>query len=60
MPNTIGNKRKGRMIHVRLTEEIQQKLRMRVAKLDTTIQEWVAAMVERELGLKGRKRSLKG
>jgi hypothetical protein len=58
MPNTIGNKRKGRMIHVRLTEEIHQKLRMRVAELDTTIQEWVAALVKHQLGLK-RKRSLK-
>ena len=60
MPNKSSNKRKGRMIHVRLAEETHKKLRMRVAKLDTTIQEWVAAMVERELGLKGRKRSLKG
>jgi DNA-binding MarR family transcriptional regulator len=60
MPNTSSNKRKGRMIHVRLTEENHKKLRMRVAELDTTIQEWVAAMVERELCLKKRKRSLKG
>jgi hypothetical protein len=58
MSNTSCNNRKGRMIHVRLTEEIHQKLRMRVAELYTTIQEWAATMVKRELCLK-RKGSLK-
>ncbi len=39
----------GRMIHIRLPEELHKQMRIRVAELDTTIQHWVAALVEREL-----------
>lgn len=56
MPKTTSGKREGRLIHVRLSEETHKKLRIRVAELDTTIQEWVAATVEHELGLNRQKR----
>jgi hypothetical protein len=39
----------GRMIHIRLPEDLHKQMRIRVAELDTTIQHWVAALVEREL-----------
>ena len=39
----------GRMIHIRLPEELHKQMRIRVAELDTTIQHWVAALVEKEL-----------
>ncbi len=41
--------RQGRMIHIRLPEEVHKRMRIHVAKLDTTMQNWVANLVEREL-----------
>jgi hypothetical protein len=38
-----------RMIHIRLPEDVHKCMRIRVAEEDTTIQHWVAALVEREL-----------
>jgi hypothetical protein len=38
-----------RMIHIRLPEALHKSMRVRVAELDTTIQHWVAALVEKEL-----------
>lgn len=35
-----------RMIHIRLPEELHRQLRVRVAELDTTIQDWVAKLIE--------------
>jgi len=39
----------GRMIHVRLSPETHRLLRLRAADLDTTIQDWVAALVAETL-----------
>lgn len=38
-----------RMIHIRLEEDIHRLMRIRVAEEDTRIQNWVAALIEREL-----------
>ena len=35
-----------RMIHIRLSAEVHKRLRIRVAEEDTTIQEWVAHVIE--------------
>ena len=42
-------KDKDRMIHIRLSPELHKRLRHRVVDDDTSIQEWVAALREREL-----------
>jgi hypothetical protein len=39
----------GRMIHIRLPEDLHKQMRIRVAELDTTIQNWVAELVENAL-----------
>ena len=39
----------GRMIHIRIPEDVHRLLRIRVAEDDTTMQDWVAALIEREL-----------
>ncbi len=38
-----------RLIHVRLKSDLHRRLRVQVAEEDTTIQEWVAALIEREI-----------
>ena len=38
-----------RMIHVRLSADTHRLLRIRVAALDTKIQDWVAGLIEGEL-----------
>jgi predicted HicB family RNase H-like nuclease len=38
-----------RLIHIRLSEEIHKRLRIKVAELDTSMQDWVAGLVEKEL-----------
>jgi predicted HicB family RNase H-like nuclease len=44
-----------RMIHIRLSEEVHRLLRIRVAEQDCRIQEWVTALIEKELrGGKGK------
>lgn len=43
-----------RTIIVRLAVATHKALRIRVATEDTSIQAWVEALVERELGLAGR------
>ena len=42
-------KRKTRMIHVRLDVEVHKHLRVRVAELDTTIQDWVSKLITKVL-----------
>jgi len=37
------------MVHVRLTEEMHKRLRIRAAENDTTLQDWVAMAIENEL-----------
>ena len=41
--------RKKRMIHIRLPEDTHKRLRVRVAELDTTIQDWVSSLVQKVL-----------
>jgi len=38
-----------RMVHVRLTEELHKRLRIRAAENDTTLQDWVVIAIENEL-----------
>lgn len=38
-----------RMIHVRIAESTHKSLRIRVAELDTSIQDWVAGVIEKNL-----------
>jgi len=38
-----------RMIHVRLSPDTHRLLRIRVADLDTKIQDWVASLIEEAL-----------
>ena len=42
-----------RTIIVRLAIETHKALRIRVAEEDMSIQKWVEALIERELGLRG-------
>jgi hypothetical protein len=49
MSKKNNEKRDGRMIHIRLPEEVHKRLRIKVAELDTTIQDWAAAVVAKEL-----------
>jgi hypothetical protein len=39
-----------RLIHVRLPGDLHRSLRIHVAANDTSIQDWVAALIARELG----------
>jgi predicted HicB family RNase H-like nuclease len=41
--------REGQMIHIRLPKDVHKLLRIRVAEEDTRIQDWVAAVIEKEL-----------
>ncbi len=52
-------KPEGRMIHVRLPEEVHRLLRIRAAEEDTTIQAWVSSLIEKNLKGKGRTRRQK-
>ena len=38
-----------RMVHVRLTDELHKRLRIRAAESDTTLQDWVAMAIKNEL-----------
>lgn len=49
MSNDKTERRNGRMIHVRLPEELHRKLRIRTAETDVTIQEYVVSVLKREL-----------
>ena len=41
-----------RLLHIRVSEEIHKRLRIRAAELDTSMQNVVEQMIERELGKK--------
>lgn len=45
-PSTASGTAKGRMVHIRLAPELHRKLRLVVAARDTTLQEWIARMLE--------------
>lgn len=46
---TSPDRRRGRLIHVRLEAETHRRLRVATAEQDATIQDWVATLIEREL-----------
>ena len=48
-----GTTNSARTIIVRLAPQTHRTLRIRVAEQDTSIQAWVEALVERELGIRG-------
>jgi len=50
------DREEARKIHIRLTAELHQRLRGRCAERDTTIQDFVVELLERELGLEGKRR----
>ncbi len=37
------------MVHVRLSEELHKRLRIRAAESDTTLQDWVTMAIQNEL-----------
>ena len=41
-----------RLIHIRLSEEVHKRLRIRAAELDISMQKLVEQMIEKELGKK--------
>lgn len=45
MPKRNPVRSEGKMIHVRLSEATRKKLRLRVVKEDTTIQDWVSGLI---------------
>jgi predicted HicB family RNase H-like nuclease len=47
---------KSRMVHVRLPEELHKRLRIKAAETDTTLQEWVAAAIQKELDSQDREK----
>ena len=47
---------KTRMVHVRLTEDLHKRLRIRAAENDTTLQDWVAMAIKNELNRQDREK----
>ena len=41
-----------RLLHIRVSEELHRRLRIRAAELDTTMQEIVERIIEKEFGKK--------
>jgi len=46
MPREKTTHTKPKMIHIRLSEELHQKLRIQVANENLTIQDWVEKLIE--------------
>ncbi|MEW6746680.1 MAG: hypothetical protein AB1486_28395 [Planctomycetota bacterium] len=52
--STVSERRdEARKIHIRLTPEPRKRLRVRYAERETTIQDFVVDLLERELGPEG-------
>ncbi len=51
MADEMRDTESARNIIVRLTPETHKALRIKVAEEDTSIQKWVEALIERELGV---------
>jgi len=49
-----------RKIHIRMGEDLHKRLRIRCAEIDTTIQDYVALLLERELSTDKRPRRATG
>ena len=56
MKNDYPKQTKTRMVHVRLQEQLHKRLRIQVAEGDTTLQDWVAEVIEKELDRKDREK----
>ena len=56
MKNDYPKQTKTRMVHVRLQEELHKRLRIQAAEGDTTLQDWVAEVIEKELDRKDREK----
>jgi len=57
MPREKTTHTKPKMIHIRLSEELHQKLRIQVANENLTIQDWVEKLIEDNVKTGGGKRS---
>ena len=49
MKKKSEDKKTDRMIHIRLSEDVHRKVRIRAAELDTTVQKFVEAAIKNEL-----------
>jgi plasmid stability protein len=58
MENRNSKETKTRMIHVRLPEDVHKRLRIRVAEMDKTIQDWVLEALQKELDRQTKERRL--
>lgn len=49
MPREKTTHTRPKMIHIRLTEDLHQKLRIQVAKENQTIQDWVERLIDKNV-----------
>jgi len=49
----------GRQIHIRISEETHRRMRIRVAELDTRIQDWVESLVVNALKSRNKRKANK-
>jgi predicted HicB family RNase H-like nuclease len=49
MPRDKTTHTKPKMIHIRLSEELHQQLRIQVAKENKTIQDWVEKLIDKNV-----------
>lgn len=49
MPRDKTTHTKPKMIHIRLSEELHQQLRIQVAKENQTIQDWVEQLIDKNV-----------
>lgn len=49
MPREKTTHTKPKMIHIRLSEELHQQLRIQVAKENQTIQDWVEQLIDKNV-----------
>jgi len=56
MPREKTTHTKPKMIHIRLSEDLHQQLRIQVAKENQTIQDWVEKLIEDNVKAGRRKR----
>jgi len=57
MPREKTIHKKPKTIHIRLSEELHQKLRIKVANENITIQDWVEKLITDNIKFSRRKRS---
>jgi predicted HicB family RNase H-like nuclease len=54
LAKTTEDTETSRVVLVRVSQDTHKALRVRVAEEDTSIQKWVEALIERELGLRAK------